>query len=147
MFRRHFPASLPLVLLATLQPAYGQSSEVAKILLQAPPIRGTVTVTSVDESSEGVMVQIDGDQTCDPAMALKPSTLGPLSKLTLQVWLLRSDGTASTQSRPPTHVSVGNAGCQNDSMQFWFLPLSPARPVGVVLSVNGTLSVREIEAQ
>ncbi|HEX5069997.1 MAG TPA: hypothetical protein VFV78_07245 [Vicinamibacterales bacterium] len=121
----------------------GQSNEVARPLLAAMPVRGQVTVTSVQESSTEVMVQIEGDPTCAPQMHVA-RTLAPLSTMAIQAWLLRSDGAPTMQHRKPTGIRVGNGGCEADSMQFWFAPVRPARPIGIVISVNGKLTVTAV---
>ena len=121
----------------------GQSGETMRMLLLSQPVPGTVSVTSVQEGRAEVAVEIIGPgATCLNA----PPNPQPLSGMRIQVSLLRSDGGTTPQRTEPTRVAVSNLGCAADTMQFHFESTRPAAPVGVVLTVNGKSSVREISS-
>jgi len=74
----------------------------------------------------------------------------PLSGMAIQVWLLRADGTAMDQrgSKPwkqPAAVGLSNLGSVTEIMSFSFEHTDPKELVGVVVSVNKKLFVREIK--
>jgi len=68
--------------------------------------------------------------------------LKPLSAMRIQVWLLRTDGTALAQSQEP--VSIGSATGVN-TMRFTFAPVPARELAGVVVSEDGKLFVRVIK--
>jgi hypothetical protein len=80
-------------------------------------------------------VELDGD-------VHQSRNLKPLSAMRIQVWLLRTDGTALAQSQAP--VSIGSATGVN-TMRFTFAPVPAKEVAGVVVSEDGTLFVRAIK--
>jgi hypothetical protein len=87
---------------------------------------------------ESFHVDVDGVPT--------PTNRLPLSGMTIQVWLLRADGTSLTQRDKPSRMSAANPWEHSDTIEFAFVPTPPEELAGVVVSVNGTLYVREIKA-
>jgi hypothetical protein len=64
-----------------------------------------------------------------------------------QVWLLRADGTAISQSQEPAVISISNAGWSNDYLIFGFQKKSTNEVAGIVVSVNGKLYCRELDTR
>jgi hypothetical protein len=116
-----------LLLVVTTSPATGQS---APTLLRADPLLDNVSVT-LTRSSELIVVYIH------PPGEARPDPKRP--EMSLQAWVLRSDGTALAPIQ-----GFRAYGAQNWYKSFGFLPTDPAELVAVVVSVNDVLFVRPI---
>ena len=69
------------------------------------------------------------------------------SDLHRQVWLLRADGTAISQSQQPAVIGISNAGWSNDYLIFSFQKKSTNEVAGIVVSVDGKLYCRELDTR
>jgi hypothetical protein len=72
-----------------------------------------------------------------------------LPKQAIQTWLLRGDGTSVAQMPKSFHgfpLSEATTDFYPDAVSFDFVTVPPKELAGVVVSVNGTLLVREIKA-
>lgn len=110
-------------------------------LLSVGPLSGEISSLSVSERTEDIAVQIGGGWWRDRETNPRPLYL---SGMTIQVWLLSTDGRAPAQKAKPINVQF--AGSLSDSMIFSFDRVPPRELAGVVVSVNGKLYVREIKA-
>lgn len=73
-------------------------------------------------------------------------TVGKLAGMTIQVWLLRADGTTVTQQETlPCAGDCSYSLPSTDGRRFTFAPVPPNELAGVVISENGKLYVREIK--
>ena len=61
-----------------------------------------------------------------------------------QVWLLRADGTAISQSQEPTVIGFSNGGWTNDYLIFSVQKKSTNEVAGIVVSVSGKLYCCEL---
>jgi hypothetical protein len=69
-----------------------------------------------------------------------------LSNLNLQVWLLKTDGTAIPQLESPSEISIGSIGDYSTDYMFYKFSKVPINELsGVVVGVNGKLYCHEIE--
>jgi hypothetical protein len=84
-----------------------------------------------------------------------PDDKTPLWRVNTQVWLLRADGTALTQTGRQLSVMSADGAAPpgvtqrlpgTERMEFWFAPVPSKELAGVVVSENGRLFVREIKA-
>jgi len=70
----------------------------------------------------------------------------PFENVTVQVWLLRHDGTAQSREKwSPGTLGLSNAGSVTEIMSFGFTRSPPQDLAAVVVSVNGEVFVRKIE--
>jgi len=65
--------------------------------------------------------------------------------MTIQVWLLRADGTTVTKQETPSRSGGFQSIPPTDYRRFTFAPVPAKDLVGVVVSENGKLLVREIK--
>jgi hypothetical protein len=114
-----------------------------RTLLSARPLSDEIRDLSVNETSQYIEVEMRGRSWRDGEKEPRPLWL---SGMTIQVWLLGSDGKVVAQREKPVSVVVGNAGSSQGIMQVRFDPVPPQGLAGVVISVNGKLYVREIKA-
>jgi hypothetical protein len=73
-------------------------------------------------------------------------TVGKLAAMTIQVWLLRADGTTVTQKETFPCYDCFESIPPTDYRRFTFAPVPAKELAGVVVSVSGKLYVREIKA-
>jgi hypothetical protein len=125
-----------------------QSAQAATRVLLAPaPLSDEITELTVTarpeftDSPAYIEVLLQGQ-------SIRPGEVDPkpLTGMTLQVWLLRTDGTTLAQARKPIHVRGFAPGLSTAEMLFAFPPIPLQELAGVVVSVNGKLYVREIKA-
>jgi len=67
-----------------------------------------------------------------------------VSSLGLQVWLLKTDGTAVHPRGKPSRIGIGNAGWDTDYMIYTFNKVPSNELAGIILQVKGKLYSREI---
>jgi hypothetical protein len=70
-----------------------------------------------------------------------------VGSLGLQVWLLRTDGTAIPQHGKPDQVGIGNAGWDNLYMIYTFDKGASSELAGIVVRAKGKLYCQEIGAE
>jgi hypothetical protein len=73
-------------------------------------------------------------------------SLRKLKDMNIQVWVLKTDGTALTKKSRLEGITICNAGSCTDSMMFVFEHAAPSDLAAVVMRVDGQLIVREIQA-
>jgi hypothetical protein len=124
-----------------------QSARAATRVLLAPaPLSDEITALTVTarpeftDSPANIEVLLQG-QSIHPG-EVDPK---PLTGMTLQVWLLRTDGTTLAQVRKPINVRGFAPGLSTAEILFAFPSVPPQELAGVVMSVNGKLYVREIK--
>jgi hypothetical protein len=124
--------------------AYGSGSAAVQgndnpfLLTQPLPKTGVGVVWVQAVQGGDIVVEVEGQPYCDNAPNLKPQHVYDMQ---VQLWLLRSNGTALAPHGTPTHVAVSNMGCSANPMQFSFTPVPNEDPIAVVLCVDGKLSV------
>jgi hypothetical protein len=118
------------------------AQEPAAVLLRTDRVSGDITSVEVTEQSAGIIVRVKGRYTLTGQKNPKP-----LAGMTLRVWLLRADGTAVVQTQPRNNISVGNAGTNEDAMNFTFARTAREELRGVVVELNGKMFVCEITAK
>jgi hypothetical protein len=96
------------------------------------------------ETPEILEVQLDGESVKFDQNSSRPMFSRPLTGFDIQVWLLRSDGTAVTQAYRPGHAGAANAGSVTDMMTFTFNRVPSTELAAVVVSVNGNPYIRKI---
>jgi hypothetical protein len=77
---------------------------------------------------------------------LRPGDPSLLANLSIQVWLLRADGTVLARREKFKFDDPTAYKPSIDNMEFWFVPVPAKELAGVVVSINGKLLVREIKA-
>lgn len=89
-------------------------------------------------SSFSLQVPIGGRKSGDP--------MSNPSKLDLQAWLLKTDGTSILPLGSPSEISIGGIGFYSSDYMFYEFPKVPANELAsVVVSINGKLYRHEIE--
>ena len=108
-------------------------------LTNGPNGHGTVTIS---EQTLGIHVQVPiGWRTSDSNVPFPEA-----SKLGLQVWLLRADGSVVTQTRPLSGpIGIGGMGYMNYSMMGSFTNVPVKDIVAIVLKKEGKLYTEEIK--
>jgi hypothetical protein len=120
-----------------------EAQEQPRRLLGPHEITKDIALSKIEETKGQILVLLDGQPICAFRNEPQPKRLSDIS---IQVWLLQPDGTALAQARKPTSVAWGNAGCEQNPVQFWF-DAGSADPVAVAVSIDGTIAVREIDRQ
>jgi hypothetical protein len=110
-----------------------------RTLLRAGPLSDEISMLSVNETPADIGVRVDGGWWRDDEMIQRA-----VSGMTIQVWLLSTDGRALAQKAKP--INVQYAGSLFDSMIFSFEHVPTNELAGIVLGVNGKLYVREIKS-
>jgi hypothetical protein len=153
------PFLIGVMALATLPHSSRQLVELIgeKTLLRVNQPSDDVAVLSVVEKGtasgvpERLVVRIDRTRSDDTT---------PLWQVSIQVWLLRTNGTALTRTGTQLGVMSADVGVGSleeaqrlrgtvhgtERMEFSFPLVPPKELAGVVVSVNGKLFVREIKA-
>jgi hypothetical protein len=144
VLRGEVPASAPITLTAapTSRPTESLSSPPSSIpLVVVHPFSDEISFLRVNDQANGILIELDGQSVTGG----QPFT-HPLSAMSLQVWLLLKDGRTVTQREQPEHVGVRNSHSFEtlDAMNFLFDYFAPTELAGVVVSVNGKMSVRQI---
>ena len=132
------PLLIALTTLATLPNAAISNQAIPTRLLLTVPLGGISVM--VFEQSEVIgsqpavlIVQLDSQGAPDGEEVQKP-----LSGMTLQVWLLRVDGTTIVRRGKglPASISVSMAGGYGDTVAFTFEDVPPKKIAGVVVSIR-----------
>ena len=118
----------------------GQPTSANRWLLQAKTISKDISGLFVQDTGGSLVVQVSGKSFPDNVQPFKP-----FENVTVQVWLLRHDGTAQPREKwPPGTLGLSNAGSVTEIMSFGFTRSSPQDLAAVVVSVNGEMFVRKI---
>ncbi len=130
--------AIGLLLVATLPtgPLVAQSKEVW--LIHNEPLQDKVGVRVLSQPEQ---IQVYADRGATPDGTELPA-------VAFQAWLLRSDGTALSRSRPAQKVMTWGTrspgGGTTWSTTFSFAPVSPQDLAAVVVSLDGVLFVRPV---
>jgi hypothetical protein len=133
-----------VTVLAAMAPSTGAQPQNTewRSLLGPEKLTPDIALSKVEEAKGTIVVRLNGQETC----AFRNQLPKRLSDMTIQAWLLQADGTALAQSGKPSHAGWGNGGCLENPLQFSF-EATTVDPVGIVLSIDGTLVAREIKAR
>src|SRR5262245_32249478 len=119
----------------------GQARSANHWLLATKATSKDISGLFVQDTGGSFVVQVSGKSFPDHVQPFKP-----FENVTVQVWLLRHDGTAQPLGkRPPGTFGISNAGSVTEIMSFGFTRSSPQDLAAVVVSVNGEMFVRKIE--
>lgn len=137
-----------VIALATLPALRAQTRQPPRVLPSFEPLTDGVSITVVEQPDTGtqpafILVQLSGQSTPNGKTNPNPK---PLSGMAIQLWLLRTDGTAVPQHGKPGFVGLSNMGEVTDMMSLLFEDAPTKDLAGVVVSVNGKFYVREIKA-
>jgi hypothetical protein len=143
MIARHFFVGLMTLATVSAQPRPQSPWQPSSIRL----------ILSADHLSE----EITGMQVLEVGLNGVPSvlavilqghvgTMGRLDGMAIQVWLLRANGTTTTQQETLPCMDCFQSIPPTDYRQFRFAPVPTRELAGVVVSVNGKFWVRAINA-
>jgi hypothetical protein len=146
MLARHF--LIGLIALLAVPSVHAQQAQ--RDPWQPNPWRSLLVADHLSEEITGMEVAEIGMDGIPRYLSVDPrghvGTVGKLAGMTIQVWPLRADGTTVTQQETlPCGGDCSHGVPSVDSRRFTFAPVPAKELVGVVVSENGGLYVREIK--
>lgn len=120
--------------LMAAEPAPGPGHPVDRMLGIKLPGKIEAVSWSIQESASTVQLILPSVRDGEPLPPV-PST---------QVWLLRSDGTAISQSAKPSTPAIGMAGSVTQSVLYAFPATAATEAVAVVVTVDGRFFVEPL---